>query len=75
LQDGEGVDGLRRALAIAGAESQVVSRWNVDDAATGELMGAYFGELKAGTGRSEALRRARRGLLRQLRDEVAALLP
>lgn len=42
LQDGEGVYGLRRALAIAGAESQVTSLWNVNDEATGELIRTYF---------------------------------
>lgn len=61
----EGVYGLRRALAVAGASSQVTSLWKVNDNATGELMGAYSGELKAGVGRSEALRRAQLGLLRQ----------
>ncbi|HEU4411142.1 MAG TPA: tetratricopeptide repeat protein [Polyangiaceae bacterium] len=65
LQDGEGVYGLRRALAIAGAEAQVTSLWSVNDAATGALMGAYFGALRDGVGRSEALRRAQLGLLRQ----------
>ncbi|HEU4411144.1 MAG TPA: CHAT domain-containing tetratricopeptide repeat protein [Polyangiaceae bacterium] len=67
LQDGEGVYGLRRALAIAGAEAQVTSLWSVNDAATGELMRAYFGALRDGVGRSEALRRAQLGLLRQQR--------
>ncbi len=62
---GEGVYGLRRALSVAGAASQVVSLWKVNDRATGALMGAYYGELKAGTGRSEALRRAQLGLLRE----------
>ncbi len=62
---GEGVYGLRRALSVAGAASQVVSLWKVSDRATGALMGAYYGELKAGTGRSEALRRAQLGLLRE----------
>jgi CHAT domain-containing protein len=65
LADGEGAYGLRRALAIAGAESQVVSLWNVNDAATGELIGAYFRGLKDGAGRSEALRQAQLGMLRQ----------
>jgi CHAT domain-containing protein/Tfp pilus assembly protein PilF len=65
LGSSEGVYGLRRALSVAGAASQVVSLWKVSDNATGTLMGAYYGELKAGAGRSEALRRAQLGLLRQ----------
>lgn len=60
----EGVYGLRRALAIAGAETQVVSLWKVDDAATSRLMDHYYGELRNGAGRSEGLRRAQRELLR-----------
>jgi len=63
LRNGEGVYGLRRALAIAGAESQVMSLWNVHDAATRELMGAYYDGLLAGQGRSEALRQAQLTML------------
>ncbi|MDI3288615.1 CHAT domain-containing tetratricopeptide repeat protein [Polyangium sp. 15x6] len=55
---GEGVFGLRRALAMAGAETQVMSLWQVDDEATSELMTAYYAGLAAGGGRSEALRAA-----------------
>jgi CHAT domain-containing protein len=58
VSDGEGVYGLRRALVIAGAEAQVVTLWNVDDSAAPQLMRAYYDELDAGHGRSEALRRA-----------------
>jgi uncharacterized protein YegL/tetratricopeptide (TPR) repeat protein len=60
----EGVYGLRRALAIAGAETQVVSLWKVDDDATSRLMSHYYGALRQGTGRSAALRRAQQELLR-----------
>jgi len=60
---GDGVYGMRRALALAGAESQVVSLWRVNDAATTELMRRFYGELAQGTGRAEALRRAKLGLL------------
>jgi CHAT domain-containing protein len=60
---GEGVYGLRRALQIAGARSQVMSLWKVDDAATRDLMIAYYNDLAKGTGRGKALREAQRALL------------
>jgi CHAT domain-containing protein/tetratricopeptide (TPR) repeat protein len=65
VPSGEGVYGMRRALVLAGAESQVVSLWNVSDASTRELMRAFYRELARGTGRAEALRRAKLQLLRQ----------
>ncbi|MDC3959074.1 CHAT domain-containing protein [Polyangium jinanense] len=63
IASGEGVYGLRRALSIAGAETQVMSLWSVDDAATCELMEAYYDKLLAGEGRVEALRRAQLEML------------
>jgi CHAT domain-containing protein/tetratricopeptide (TPR) repeat protein len=59
----EGIYGLRRALTIAGAQTQVVSLWKIDDAATSQLMDGYYGELRTGRGRSEALRHAQLSLL------------
>ena len=56
VTNGDGVYGLRRALVIAGAESLVMSLWQVDDAATKDLMSGYYARLKAGKGRSSALR-------------------
>ncbi len=56
VRNGDGVYGLRRALVIAGSRSQVMSLWQVDDAATRDLMTAYYGRLRKGDGRSEALR-------------------
>jgi CHAT domain-containing protein/tetratricopeptide (TPR) repeat protein len=58
VQTGEGVYGLRRAFTLAGAQSQLVSLWKVEDRATLGLMEEYYRALKAGLGRSEALRRA-----------------
>ncbi|MGE5182024.1 MAG: CHAT domain-containing protein [Acidobacteriota bacterium] len=54
--NGDGVYGLRRALVIAGAESLVMSLWQVDDRATRDLMEGYYKRLRAGAGRSAALR-------------------
>ena len=56
VTNGDGVYGLRRALVIAGAESLVMSLWQVDDAATRDLMAGYYARLKAGKPRSSALR-------------------
>jgi CHAT domain-containing protein len=60
---GEGIYGLRRALVIAGSQSQVLSLWKVGDRATVELMKTFYANLKAGMGRHEALRQAQLKLL------------
>jgi CHAT domain-containing protein len=56
VSNGDGVYGLRRALVIAGAESLVMSLWQVDDTATRDLMAGYYTRLAAGRPRSAALR-------------------
>ncbi|AKJ00725.1 tetratricopeptide repeat protein [Archangium gephyra] len=55
---GQGVYGLRRAFIVAGAETVVMSLWQVKDDTTSELMGAYYRNLLAGRGRALALREA-----------------
>lgn len=62
IANGEGVFGLRRALVLAGAQSQLVSLWKVSDQGTQELMGEYYRQLKAGEGRSRALQLAQKTL-------------
>jgi CHAT domain-containing protein len=64
---GSGVYGLRSALMLAGAESQVMSLWKVDDEATRLLMDDYYRRLGAGGGRSDALREAQLALLARAR--------
>lgn len=64
LLEGEGVMGLSRAFLYAGAQSMVVSLWNVNDAATAELMRRFYSHLKGGVARDEALRRAKLGLMK-----------
>jgi CHAT domain-containing protein/Tfp pilus assembly protein PilF len=61
--NGQGVQGLRRALVLAGSESQMMSLWPVSDKGTRELMIEYYRRLKAGEGRSEALRRVQLKML------------
>ncbi|MDJ0519302.1 MAG: tetratricopeptide repeat protein [Trichodesmium sp. MO_231.B1] len=63
---GEGVYGLRRALSIAGSESQVISLWKVDDSTTKDLMIDYYERVlnkQEPEGRSEALRQVQLGML------------
>jgi CHAT domain-containing protein len=64
VKNGEGVYGLRRALVLAGAESQLISLWQVSDKATQSLMVAYYKRLQAGEGRAEALRQVQLEMLR-----------
>jgi CHAT domain-containing protein len=65
VSSGDGVFGLRRALILAGAASQLTSLWSVSDKSTRELMRTYYAELASGTGRAEALRQAKLQLMRQ----------
>jgi CHAT domain-containing protein/tetratricopeptide (TPR) repeat protein len=61
-KNSEGVYGLRRAFTLAGAESEVMSLWSVDDETTSFLMRGYYERLKKGMGRAEALRDVQRVL-------------
>jgi len=63
VRNGDGVYGLRRALTLAGAETQVMSLWPVSDKATRNLMIEYYKKLLSGRGRSEALREAQLRML------------
>ncbi|WP_320667427.1 CHAT domain-containing tetratricopeptide repeat protein [Prochlorococcus sp. MIT 1307] len=55
IQAGEGVYGLKRAIAVAGARSSLLSLWKVDDQATAAFMESFYQRLKAGVGRADAL--------------------
>jgi len=57
--DGEGIVGLTRAFLRAGVPRVVSSLWQVDDAATAELMARFYaGLLGQGLSPPAALRRA-----------------
>jgi CHAT domain-containing protein/Tfp pilus assembly protein PilF len=64
VKNGEGVQGLRRALVLAGSESQVISLWAVPDEWAKDVMVPYYKALQRGEGRSEALRQAQLRMLR-----------
>jgi CHAT domain-containing protein len=63
VKNGEGVYGLRRALVLAGSETQVMSLWPVSDRVTRDLMIEYYRRLLKGEGRSAALRQVQLRML------------
>jgi CHAT domain-containing protein len=67
VRSGEGIHGLRRALALAGAETQVTSLWPVSDRWTKGLMVAYYRGLRQGQGRGAALRQAQLEMLKDVK--------
>jgi CHAT domain-containing protein len=60
---GEGVYGLKRALVLAGARTQVLSLWKVADNATQALMTNYYAGLPGGD-RIEAMRQVQLDMLK-----------
>jgi tetratricopeptide (TPR) repeat protein len=64
VQNGQGVYGLRRALVLAGSETQVMSLWKVSDDATRALMVSYYKRLQAGEGRVAAMRAVQLEMMR-----------
>jgi CHAT domain-containing protein/Tfp pilus assembly protein PilF len=63
VRNGQGVYGLRRALVLAGSESQVMSLWAVGDEGTQVLMTDYYKRLRKKEGRSAALRSAKLSMI------------
>jgi CHAT domain-containing protein len=57
---GEGVYGLRRAFALAGAQNLVMSLWKVNDLATKDLMVSMYKHIAAGETPPRALLAAQR---------------
>jgi CHAT domain-containing protein len=64
IKNGEGVQGLRRALVLAGSESQIISLWAVVDERVKDIMIPYYRALRRGEGRGDALRQVQLRMLR-----------
>jgi tetratricopeptide (TPR) repeat protein len=65
VKNGEGVFGLRRALSLAGSETQVMSLWPVSDLGARDLMTEYYRALERGEGRGDGLRRVQLEMLKR----------
>ena len=55
IMSGEGVYGLKRALAVAGARSSLLSLWKVNDQATAAFMESFYTKLLNKQDRASAL--------------------
>jgi CHAT domain-containing protein len=67
ISKGEGVVGLSRALAYAGAKNILVSFWSVGDTSTAALMTDFYGHLLNGNtlNYSQNLRKAKLDLIQK----------
>ncbi|HWD39795.1 MAG TPA: CHAT domain-containing protein, partial [Fimbriimonas sp.] len=63
IVNGEGVFGMQRSLHIAGAQTIVMSLWDIDDTSAARFMTAMYAHLARGEGRAQALRSAQLQLL------------
>ncbi|WP_285827749.1 CHAT domain-containing tetratricopeptide repeat protein [Bacteroides acidifaciens] len=59
---GEGVFGLQRGFKLAGANTLLMSLWQVDDAATQKLMTEFYRNYLSGKSKHESLRLAQKSL-------------
>lgn len=69
---GEGLVGLTRAFQYAGARSVVATLWGVSDISTARFMESFYGYLRAGKTKDEALRAAQ---IDQIRKKTGASHP
>ena len=67
IRTGEGVFGLRRAFALAGAKNLLMSLWSVDDEVTADQMKAFYQNLQT-LSPADALRQAQRETIRRLKE-------
>jgi len=62
VNNSEGVFGLQRAFKLAGAETLIMSLWEVSDEATMFLMERFYANWLSGMDRQSAFKQARRAL-------------
>ncbi len=68
IQNGEGVFGLQRAFLVAGANSILMSLWQVDDVATQELMVNFYSFWLNGANKHEAFKKAQLEIKNRYKD-------
>ena len=74
IKTGEGVFGLRRAFALAGAKNLLMSLWEVSDEVTARQMKVFYQNLQK-LPKAEALRQAQLETIKELKAEYGGLAP
>ena len=74
VKTGEGVFGLRRAFALAGAKNLLMSLWAVDDETTANQMKAFYRNLQK-LPPAEALRQAQLATIAELKTKYNGAAP
>jgi CHAT domain-containing protein/Tfp pilus assembly protein PilF len=69
---GEGLVGVTRAFQFAGARSVLASLWSISDVSTARFMKRFYGYLRGGRTKDEALRAAQ---IDQIREKSASSHP
>jgi CHAT domain-containing protein len=73
VRSGEGVYGLQRSLAVAGARSTLLSLWQVDDELTTLFMEQFYRRLMAGQSRADALRDTQRAFRSESLESLVSM--
>ena len=68
-QSGEGVLGLQRGFALAGAENLLLTLWQIGDGSTGEFMKRFYDRLLTGEHPAHILPQVQREMLVELREK------
>lgn len=74
IKTGEGVFGLRRAFALAGAKNLLMSLWPVSDEITANQMNAFYRNLQT-LPPADALRQAQLDTIKELKAEFGTASP
>jgi len=74
VQTGEGVFGLRRAFALAGAKNLMMSLWPVSDDVTASQMKAFYKNMQT-MPPAEALRQAQLATIKELKTKFGGTAP
>lgn len=72
FRQGEGIMSLAHSFTYAGASSVLMSLWQVNDYATGQIMKNFYTQISEGLTKNEALRQAKLQFLKEAKNGTAS---